>query len=88
MFVMVSSITIGPGAEPHLFGAKPSTQPVMIRYTLRFKEVERWVYWFHVVRPSVRPWTKSCPLCIFHNTSQIHFVFAHLIKQLQKVCRV
>ena len=36
----------------------------------------------------VRLWTKSCPLCIFHNTSRIHFIFAHLIKQLQKVCCV
>ena len=48
----------------------------------------KWVYWFHVVRPSVHPWTKSCPLCIFHNTSQIHFIFADLIKQLQKMCSV
>ena len=27
-------------------------------------------------------------LCIFNNTHWIHFIFAHLIKQLQKVCRV
>ena len=40
------------------------------------------------VRPSVRLWTESCPLCIFKNTHRIHFIFAHLIKQLQKVCRV
>ena len=44
------------------------------------------------VRPSVRPfvrlWTESCPLCIFKNTRRIHFIFAHLIKQLQKVYRV
>ena len=38
------------------------------------------------VRPSVRLWTKSCPLCIFNNTHRIHFIFAHLIKQLKKVC--
>ena len=38
--------------------------------------------------PSVRLWTESCPLCIFSNTHQIHIIFAHLIKQLQKVCRV
>ena len=52
-------------------------------------EVERWVYWFHGVRLSVRPsiclWTESCPLCKFHNTSQIHFIFTCLFKQLQKV---
>ena len=45
------------------------------------------VYWFHVFRPSVRLsirlWTKSCPLCIFHNTSRIHFILAHLIKQFR-----
>ena len=36
--------------------------------------------------PSVHLWTESCPLCIFNNTHRIHFIFAHLIKQLQKVC--
>ena len=40
------------------------------------------------VCPSVRLWTESCPLCIFNNTHRIHFIFAHLIKQLQKVCHV
>ena len=60
----------------------------------RFNEVERGVYWFHLVRlsngPSVRLrlWTESCPLCIFKKTPQIHFIFAHLIKQLQKVCHM
>ena len=38
--------------------------------------------------PSVPLWTESYPLCIFNNTHRIHFIFAHLIKQLQKVCRV
>ena len=38
--------------------------------------------------PSVRLWTESCPLCIFNNTCWIHFIFTHLIKQLQKVCHV
>ena len=50
-------------------------------YTPRFKEVERGVYWYHLVRlsvcPSVRLWTESCPLCIFINTHRIHFIFAH-----------
>ena len=27
--------------------------------------------------PSVRLWTESCPLCIFHNISRIHFIFKH-----------
>ena len=34
------------------------------------------------VRPSVRLWTESCPFCILHNTSRIHFKCTHLIKQL------
>ena len=38
--------------------------------------------------PSVRLWTESCPLCIVHNTSGIHFIFTHLIDQLQKGCRM
>ena len=61
----------------------------MVCYTPRFNEFERGVYWFHLVRlsisPSVHLWTESCPLCIFNNTHRIHFTFAHLIKQLQKV---
>ena len=40
------------------------------------------------VCPSVRLWTESCPLCIFNNTRRIYLIFAHLIKQLQKICRV
>ena len=61
-------------------------------YTPRFNEVDKGVYWYHLVRlsvcRSVRLWTESCPLCIFNNTHLIYFIFAHLIKQLQKVCRV
>ena len=37
------------------------------------------------IRPSACLWTKSCLLCIFHNTSQIHFIFTHEINQLQNV---
>ena len=40
------------------------------------------------IRPSVCLWTESYPLCIFYNTCRIHFIFTHLIKQLQKMCRV
>ena len=38
--------------------------------------------------PSVCLWTELCPLCIFNNTHQIHFIFTHLIKQLShvKIC--
>ena len=53
-------------------------------YTPRFNEVERGVYWFHLVRL----WTESGLHCIFNNTHRIHFIFAHLNKQLQKVCSV
>ena len=56
----------------------------------------RGVYWFHLVRlsvgpsvrPSVRLWTESCPLCIFYNTHRINFILTHLIKWLQTGCHV
>ena len=38
------------------------------------------------IRPFVHLLTESCPLCIFNNTRRIPHIFAHLIKQLQKVC--
>ena len=48
-------------------------------YTPLFNEVDRGVYWYHLVRLSVclsvRLWTESCPLCIFNNTHRIHFIF-------------
>ena len=40
------------------------------------------------VCPSVCLWTELCLLCIFYNTCWIHFIFTHLIKQFQKVCRM
>ena len=40
---------------------------------------------FHL---SVCLWIESCPLCNFHNTAWIHFIIAHLNKQLSKVCCV
>ena len=40
------------------------------------------------VRLSVLLWMKSCPFCILNNTCRIHFIFTHLIKQLQKVYHV
>ena len=49
-------------------------------------------YWFHSVRLSVRlsvrPYHIPCPLCSTYSSSWIHFIFIHLIKQLQRVCRV
>ena len=38
--------------------------------------------------PCQSVWTESCPLCIFHNTSQIHSKFTYLINQIRKVCHV
>ena len=41
------------------------------------------------VRPSVpRPSRIPCPLCSFYSSGWTHFIFMHLIKQLEKVCRV
>ena len=40
------------------------------------------------VCPSVRPSRIPCPLCSAYSSVGIHFIFIHLIKQLQKVCRV
>ena len=40
------------------------------------------------VRLSVRPSRIPCPLCSFYSSGWIHFIFIHLIKQLQKVCRL
>ena len=56
-------------------------------YTPHFSEVERGGILVSR-RPSVCPWTESCPLRNFHNDSWIHFIFTHLIKQLMKRCRV
>ena len=40
------------------------------------------------VRLSVRPSRIPCLLCSAYSSGWIHFIFIHLIKQLQKVCRV
>ena len=50
------------------------------------------VYWFHSVHPSVcpsvRPSRIPCALCSAYSFGRIHFIFIHLTKQFQKVCRV
>ena len=38
------------------------------------------------LRPSVRLFRIPCPLCNVYSSGWIHFIFLHLIKQLQKVC--
>ena len=40
------------------------------------------------LHPSVCSSRIPCPLCSAHSSGWIHFIFVHLIKQLQKVCRV
>ena len=37
---------------------------------------------------SVRLWWEWCWLCIFHNTSWIHFIYAHLMHQLDEMCHM
>ena len=54
----------------------------------KLKGVRRYTGFTLSVRPSVRLWTASCPLCIFNNTHRIHFIFTHLTKQLKQVCCV
>ena len=39
-------------------------------------------------RPSIRPFRIPCLLCSAYSSSWIHFIFTHLIKQHQKMCRV
>ena len=45
------------------------------------------LYWFHSVRP-VRLSRIPCPLCSAYSFGWIHFIFTHLINQLQKVCHI
>ena len=40
------------------------------------------------IRPSVCPSRIPCQLCSSYSFSWIHFICIHIIKQLQKVCRV
>ena len=40
------------------------------------------------VRPSIRPSRIPCLLCSAYSSGWIHFIFVHLIKQLQSVCCV
>ena len=46
------------------------------------------VYWFHLVRPSVRPSVDGIISALYlqHSLDLQYFVFIHLIRQLQKVC--
>ena len=46
------------------------------------------VYWFHSICPSVRPSRIACLLCGANISGLFHFIFIHLIKRRQKVCRI
>ena len=76
--------------EANLLYLPPSPPPPPPPHThthTHTHKVVRGVYWFHSSRPSVRP--TSCVRSVAPNSSGwIHFIFIHLIKQLQKVCHV
>ena len=74
-----------------------SNYSVIIPPTQRKCWVVGGVYWFTPsirrsvrlsVCLSVRPSRIPCPLCNAYSSGWIHFIFIHLIKQLQKVCCV
>ena len=86
------------------FGAKPLSEPMLANCWFYSKDEPMLAYpplqrcvcagiiLLSSLCPSVCPyvclWTESCPLCVFNNTCQILFIFTHLIKQFQKVCRM
>ena len=45
---------------------------------------------YHNMTPLQRSWcgVYSLSACIFNNTGRIHFIFTHVINQLQTMCRV
>ena len=61
---------------------------------------QSWGWWFETplcpfwrhsiasVHLSIHPSLIPCPLCSAYSSGWIHFIFIHLIKQLQKVCHV
>ena len=67
----------------------------MLLYPPHNKVVGR-VYWFHSIhlsvhlsiRLSICPSRILCPLCRAYSSCWIYVIFIHLIKQLQKVCKV
>ena len=75
---------------------RPGNKPLL--YPLHNEVVGGYIGFTPSVRLSVRrsvcpaslprPSRIPCPLCNFYSSGCIHFIFIHLIKQLQKVCRV
>ena len=48
-----------------------------------------WSCWGYTgFTPSIHPSRIPCPLCSTYSFGWIHFIFIHLIKQLQKMCRM
>ena len=95
MYVSVNWVIIGYQMAYHLTSAKPLPETMLTYHT---KLLGGWliirscwgVYWFHSIRPSVCPSVHPsrilCPLWSAYGSGWIHFIFIHLIKQLQKVC--
>ena len=50
-------------------------------------EVVGGVYWFHSVRPSVRPSRMPCPLCIIYSYGWILFILSTNDHYHERVCR-
>ena len=55
--------------------------------SLYHNEVVGGVYWFHSVRPSVRPSRMPCPLCIIYNYGWILFILGTNDHYHERVCR-
>ena len=71
----------------HLFGAKPSSEPMMAYYTPASMKLNGG---YTGITLSVCPSVESCPLCIFNNTHWIHLIFAILSSNFSRcvMCNV
>ena len=70
-----------------LLSTKSLPEPILGYYTPRTTKLLG-VYWFYSAHPSARPSRILCPFCSAYRSLWIHFIFIHLITQLQKVCCV
>ena len=67
---------------PGVYSGQPELYEIITPVCIR-QEVRDFSIWVIIDCGQVQ-----CPFCILNNTNRIHFIFAHLIKQLQKVCRL